>query len=104
MSYRTFYQNADTYEKPPSVIERADDEVYTNAFNGIVASFRVALESNTPEKLTVRVADICRTGHAFSHEQPVLYLRDTYGYPAVLRALAKAIESPEHVLGELQGD
>ena len=89
---------------PPSVQERAEDERYACEFNTLVVTFRTALESATPEKMTVRVADICRTGHAFSHEQPVLYLRDTYGYPAVLRALAKAIESPEHVLGELQGN
>ena len=89
---------------PPAMLEQIEDNRYACEFNTLVVTFRTALESSTPEKLTVRVADICRTGHAFSHEQPVLYLRDTYGYPAVLRALAKAIESPEHVLGELQGD
>ena len=89
---------------PPAMLERLEDNRYACEFNTLVVTFRTALESFTPERLTVRVADICRNGHALSHEHPVLYLRDTYGYPAVLRALAKAIESPEHVLGELQGD
>lgn len=105
MSYRTFHANADTYEgPPPSVAERADDERYANEFNTIVATFRIALDSANQFVLTHLIARICDDAYVLSHEQPVIYFRDRYGYPAVLRALAKAIESPAHILGDLEGD
>ena len=44
MSGRTFYPNPDTYEQPPTVAERADDERYANAVNALACVFRVDIE------------------------------------------------------------
>ena len=98
--------NIETHEGPaPSDLEREDDERYINEFNTIVATFRIALETMTPTGLTIHTARFCgNPTYALSYEQSVVYFLDRYGYPAVLRALAKAIESPAHVLGDLEGD
>ena len=95
----------ETHEGPaPADLERADDERYANEFNTIVATFRIALETMGPRKLTRRIADICDGRHPLSHEQPVIYFCDRYGFPAVLRALANAIADPINPLGQLEGD
>lgn len=96
--------NAHTYEAPPTVAERAEDERYAAEFNTIVATLRIALETTDRWRLTARLAEVCRGDYPLSAEQSVIYFNDRWGYPAVLRALAKAIESPAHVLGHLEGD
>lgn len=101
---RTFYENANTYEQPPSAIEREDDAKYGHEYAAMVESFRTALESWNAYALTARVAEVARGKYALSHEQPMLAFIEWYGYPALLRALAKAIAEPAHALGELQGD
>tara|TARA_R110000868_G_scaffold27580_4_gene104447 strand:+ start:964 stop:1260 length:297 start_codon:yes stop_codon:yes gene_type:complete len=88
----------------PSDLEHADDARYAHEFNTLVATFRVALEMMDCWKLTARVAAICRGDYPLSYEQSVIYVCDTWGYPAVLRALATAIAHPAHILGDLEGD
>ena len=98
----------DTDEGPsPAVAERAEHTRYANEFETIVATFRTALETTTRSKLTIRVASLCDLAfphYPMSYEQPVIYFHDRWGYPAVLRALARAIDQPAHVLGDLEGD
>lgn len=101
---RTFYPNPDTYEAPPSVAERADDERFFNEFNTIVATLRIALETTDRWRLTARLAEVCRGDYPLSAEQSVIYFCDHYGYPAVLRALATAIEQPINPSAPLVGD
>lgn len=97
--------SVETHEgPPPAVAERAEHARYAAEFETIVATFRTALETSHPWKLTARVAAICRGDYRMSYEQPVIYFHDRWGYPAVLRALARAIESPAHILGDLEGD
>ena len=95
----------ETHEGPsPADIERADDATYTHEYAAMVAWFRTSLESWNPPALTIRVAELQRGKFALSHEQPLLAFVEWYGYPALLRALATAIEQPEHVTAPLEGD
>jgi hypothetical protein len=96
--------NAQTYEQPPSELERADDERYSHEYAAMVAWFRTSLESWNAYSLTARVAELARGKFALSHEQPLLAFIEWYGYAKLLRALARAIEQPNHVLGDLEGD
>lgn len=102
---RTFYPNPDTYEQPPTVAERAADERYANEFNTIVVGFRIARETMTDTGLAIHTARLCgNPSYALSHEKPVLYFMERWGFPAVLRALAKAIEQPINPSAPLVGD
>ena len=94
-----------TQERPaPAEIERADDEVYSHEYWAMVAWFRTSLEVLGPAALTQRIGELHRGAYALSHEQPLLAFIAWYGLPALLRALAMAVEQPEHRLGRLEGD
>ena len=99
---RTFYENANTYEQPPSVAERAADELYANAVNALAAVMRFDIETeartNWPrEKQFAAVLDDI-TEQLTSDAVDGLYLRDVfdqYGPGAVLLALKRAYEQPQ---------
>ena len=98
--------NIDTYEGPsPADLEQAEHGRYAAEFETLVSSFRIALETTTPTDLVMHTSRLCGGHvHVLSNEQPVIYFHDRWGYPAVLRALAKAIAQPAHILGNLEGD
>ena len=97
--------NIHTDEQPPSVAERAEDERYAREFETLVVTFRTALDTMSPQGLAIQTSRVCGCpSYALSYEQPVIYFCDRWGFPAVLRALAKAIEQPAHILGDLEGD
>jgi hypothetical protein len=88
----------------PAELERADDEVFSHEYWAIVAWFRTSLEVLGPAALTQRIGELSRGRYALSHEQPLLAFIEWYGLPALLRALAAAVEKPKHRLGHLEGD
>ena len=96
--------NTHTDEQPPSDVEREDDTRYGHEYAAMVECFRTELETWNPYALTARVVEVARGKYALAHEQPMVAFLQWYGYPKLLRALAKAIESPAHVVGALQGD
>jgi hypothetical protein len=89
----------------PTDIERAEDERYGHEYQAMVAGFRIELEGTTTAwSILKRLAELTRGRHPLAHEQPLLGFIDWYGLPALLRALARAIEEPAQVLGSLEGD
>jgi hypothetical protein len=88
----------------PADLERAGDERYSCEYWAMVAWFRTSLETLGPAALTQRIGELTRGRYALSHEQPLLAFIEWYGLPALLRALAAAVEQPEHRLGHLEGD
>jgi len=95
----------DETERPaPAELERAEDERYSCEYWAMVAWFRTSLEVLGPAALTQRIGELTRGRYALSHEQPLLAFIEWYGLPALLRALATAVEQPEHRLGHLEGD
>jgi hypothetical protein len=93
-------------EKGPAAaqLDGADSEVYSHEYWAMVAWFRTSLEVLGPAALTQRIGELHRGAYALSHEQPLLAFIAWYGLPALLRALATAVEQPEHRLGRLEGD
>jgi hypothetical protein len=89
----------------PTDIERAEDERYGHEYQAMVACFRIELEGTTTAwSILKRLAELTRGRHPLAHEQPLLAFVEWYGLPALLRALARAIEEPAQVLGSLEGD
>ena len=97
---------SDTREGPaPADLGRADDERYGHEYQAMVACFRIELEVSTSAwHILKRLAELTRGRHPLAHEQPLLAFIEWYGLPALLRALARAIEQPAQVLGTLEGD
>ncbi|CAB4192140.1 hypothetical protein UFOVP1236_11 [uncultured Caudovirales phage] len=97
--------SVETREGPaPIDIERVEDEHYGHEFQAMVACFRIELESGSSSGVLKRLAELTRGRHPLSHEQSLLAFIEWYGLPALLRALARAIEHPAQVLGSLEGD
>ena len=100
---RTFYENRDTYEQPPSVAERADDELYAHAVNALAAVLRFDIEEQlvrggSPQ---AQAAQVLRTvaGQLIDgwsvDALPVRDVFDQHGPGAVLLALKRAYEQPQ---------
>ena len=83
---------------------RADDEYMGHEYWAMVAWCRTSLEVLGPAAVTQRLGELHRGAYALSHEQPLLAFIEWFGYAALLRALATAIEHPQHQVGHLQGD
>jgi len=108
---RIFHENADTYEQPPTVAERADDERYSNDFAVLVALFRIDLEGKTPPTVQQFARQLNRLSLDLLNTSGVsadgLFFEEsfnTHGPSVLLRALARAYDAPEHVLTDLVGD
>jgi len=91
-----------TYEQPPTVAERADDELYANAVNALAAVFRMDIEHTQhtdPRIQFARMMDIVsrlmRDGWGASDAVFVKDVFDTHGPGAVLLALKRAYEIPQ---------
>lgn len=96
-----------TYEQPPSVAERADDELYANAVNALAAVFRVDIEEtqrcsrgNVEDRAQFArvlryVANLMNDGWGASDAIFPKDVFDQHGPGAVLLALKRAYEQPQ---------
>lgn len=99
MTWRNFPDNPHTYDGPsPSVLERADDEQYGGDFATMVAVFRTQLEADGLPAILIRFHAVLKGKYFTSGEQWLADFQERWGNAAVLRALARAVESPEHIL------
>jgi len=90
-----------TYEAPPTVAERADDEIYANAVNALAAVLRFDIEDSTQagrnpaQQFAIvlrKVALEAQHGGAGTYLADVF---DQFGPGAVLLALKRAYEQPQ---------
>jgi hypothetical protein len=96
----------------PQDLERSDDAQYAGDFATLVAIFRTDLASHKQHlKPNVRfagelrhVAHLLLDGWGSSDAQFPQQCFEDHGPGILLRALAKAYEQPNHVLGALEGD
>jgi hypothetical protein len=104
MSGRTFYENPNTYEAPPTVAERADDALYANAVNALAAVFRMDIEYGSTlytgdadrfAAVLVRVSRLIKDGWGASDAVFIKDVFEQYGPGAVLLALKRAYELPQ---------
>ena len=96
---------------PPSVREQQDDEAYGNDFRTLVAVFRTNIAERKRGKPEARFAEmlgyvrsLMLDGWGASDAQFPQQAFADHGPTVILRALARAYDAPEHVLGELEGD
>lgn len=97
--------STDTYEAPPTVGERADDERYANAVNALAVNFREDIAHAHRQRggskalqfaLVLRVlSDRMRDGWGASDALQIKDVFDQFGPGAVLLALKRAYEQPQ---------
>ena len=94
-----------TYEPPPAVAERADDELYGNAVNALAANFREDIAHAQRQRggskalqfaLVLRVlSDLMRDGWGAPDAVQIKDVFDQFGPGAVLLALRRAYAEPQ---------
>ena len=100
-----------TYEQPPAVAERADEERYARDYADCAALFRIDIEGNErpdvrtfARQLNRLMLDLLNTSGLSADGLFFAEAFETHGPSILLRALAKAYEQPAHILGDLEGD
>jgi hypothetical protein len=97
---------------PPSEREQRDDQAYANDFATLVAIFRTniaepSIAASPAGKFAgqlARLRSLILDGWGSPDAGFLQQCMDDHGPQSLLRALAKAYEQPEHVLGQLEGD
>ena len=94
-----------TYEQPPTVAERTDDERYANAVNALAAVFRVDIaesqsrgEAEPSQAFAWVLHRVCRLMRDGWGAPDAVYVKDVFdqfGPGAVLLALKRAYEQPQ---------
>ena len=100
MTWRSFPDTPLAYDGPsPAQIEQATDDVFAGDYAAMVQVYRTILEMKAEARalrpgseLLAKVSYVLATDDALSHEVATLTFADQWGVPAVLRALARAIE------------
>lgn len=97
--------HAHTDEQPPTVAERADDEIYANAVNALAATYRMDIDdaavirANNPGAqfawVLDRVSRLMRDGWDAPDALATKALFERYGAEAVLLALRRAYTEPQ---------
>lgn len=79
-------------DEPPSVAERSEDVVFARDYAAIVEAACSTLRGKDPVGCCRRIVQTVEMKNALSHEVPFVTFAELHGFPALLRALARAVE------------